>query len=108
MTTAIFFRRDGLITGFEIKGHAGYAQSGADIVCSAISTASHMAVLGLEKVLGIACKTKVDDDRGYLRCFVADVPASQVLLRTLEEELVEIFRKYPEYVRVLYRERRET
>lgn len=36
--------KDGLITGFEIKGHAGYAESGKDIICSAISAIGYTTI----------------------------------------------------------------
>jgi uncharacterized protein YsxB (DUF464 family) len=35
---------DEIIVGFEIKGHAGYADKGYDIICSAVSAISYTAV----------------------------------------------------------------
>lgn len=36
--------KEGLVTGFEIKGHAGYANRGKDIICSAISAIGYTAI----------------------------------------------------------------
>ena len=52
MTTVTILRRqDGSITGFEAKGHAMYAENGADIVCAGISAILQTAVLGITEVL---------------------------------------------------------
>ena len=32
------------ITGFEISGHAGYAEKGSDIICAAVSAIAYTAV----------------------------------------------------------------
>ena len=42
MTRAVFYRRNGRLIGFDIKGHSGYAESGSDIVCAAVSTLTEM------------------------------------------------------------------
>ncbi|NLN03750.1 MAG: ribosomal-processing cysteine protease Prp [Clostridiaceae bacterium] len=36
--------KDKRIVGFEIKGHAGYADKGYDIICSAVSAIGYTAV----------------------------------------------------------------
>lgn len=45
MITARIFRNEhGNISGFEISGHAGYAEAGSDIICSAVSAIAYTAV----------------------------------------------------------------
>ena len=39
MIKAVFKVSEGEYTGFCISGHSGYAQSGSDIVCAAVSSA---------------------------------------------------------------------
>ena len=39
MIQAEFFEKNGEITGFRVNDHAGYAESGEDIVCAAVSSA---------------------------------------------------------------------
>ena len=33
----LFKNRQGMITGYKVSGHAGFAEEGSDIVCSAVS-----------------------------------------------------------------------
>ena len=42
MIVAEFFRKNGEITGFKVSGHAGYDESGRDIVCAGVSSAVMM------------------------------------------------------------------
>lgn len=35
---------DGFVTAFSVKGHAGYAQEGQDIICAAVSAICYTAV----------------------------------------------------------------
>ena len=43
MIKAVFYKKDGLFKGFRISGHSGYAASGSDIVCAAVSSAGMLA-----------------------------------------------------------------
>ncbi len=43
----------GYIRGFDVKGHAGYAEHGSDIVCSAASVTAYTAAGALEGLAGI-------------------------------------------------------
>ncbi len=109
MTTAFIYQRGGWITGFEIKGHAGYAPAGADIVCAAVSAVSETTVLGLTRVLGLNCPVHTDEKRGALSCFLPPEGAderAQVLLKTLVEGLTGIYQEYPGFIRIIFRERR--
>ena len=47
MTTITVFYRGERIAGFRAKGHSGYAESGSDIVCAAVSAITQTACLGL-------------------------------------------------------------
>jgi uncharacterized protein YsxB (DUF464 family) len=43
----------GSITGFEIKGHSGYAEEGQDIICSAVSVTAYTAAGALDELAGL-------------------------------------------------------
>jgi uncharacterized protein YsxB (DUF464 family) len=43
----------GFIRQFRVKGHAGYARRGQDIVCAAASTVAYTAAGALEELVGI-------------------------------------------------------
>lgn len=44
---------DNLVNNVRIEGHSGYAESGSDIVCSAISGAVEVTMRMLEKIQGV-------------------------------------------------------
>ena len=59
MTTVVFRMEDDRITGFEAKGHSGYAEAGADIVCAAVTSAVRLVETTVNDVLGLAASVKI-------------------------------------------------
>ena len=47
------------ITGFEAKGHSGYAAAGEDIVCAAVTSAVRLVETTVNDVLGLAASVKI-------------------------------------------------
>ena len=62
MTRCEFFRQNERITGFSVSGHSGYAESGSDIVCAAISAVVSMAEATINDVCGGKAKVRVKED----------------------------------------------
>ncbi len=54
----------GSITGFEIKGHSGYAEEGRDIICSAVSVTAYTAAGALDELVGM--KDCYDESDGHM------------------------------------------
>ncbi|MDL2206876.1 ribosomal-processing cysteine protease Prp [Eubacteriales bacterium OttesenSCG-928-N13] len=108
MTDVQIFRAGARRLGFEINGHTGFAPSGEDIVCAAISAISQTALIGLTDVLKLEPDVKIDDDHALLRVMLPDdAPESaQIILLTMEEGLTSIYQQYPDFVRIMFRERR--
>ena len=48
MTTIVFYKTDGFYYGFEEQGHTGYAESGEDILCSALSSMTMLIINAIE------------------------------------------------------------
>ena len=48
MTTVVFYKTDGYYYGFEEQGHTGYAESGNDILCSALSAMTMLIINTIE------------------------------------------------------------
>lgn len=42
MIKAVFYKKNGGLSGFSISGHAGWGESGSDIVCAAVSSAAEL------------------------------------------------------------------
>ena len=49
ITVDLFKNEQGLITGYKVSGHAGFAAAGEDIVCGAVSVLTQTPILGLEQ-----------------------------------------------------------
>ena len=59
MTTVVFRMEDDRISGFEAKGHSGYAEAGEDIVCAAVTSAVRLVETTVNDVLGLAASVKI-------------------------------------------------
>lgn len=95
MTKAKFFKKNMLITGFEISGHTGYATHGEDILCAAVSAVSQSTCLGVMQILNLKAKMKKNDDKGFLsldlkHLSIEEIKNAQTLLITLEKTLKDI------------------
>ena len=106
MTTIKIYQKDGIIKGFEISGHSGYAKAGHDIVCASVSAISTNACLGIKKVLKIDAKMKIDDRNGYLLLMLPKnleqdkQEKAQILLETMKQSLEEIAFDYEKFVKM--------
>ena len=81
-----FVREHNKLVSFDISGHAGYADSGYDIICSAVSAISYTIANGITEVLSIEAPYEIHD--GFLNmdigvCSSVDIEKSQVLLETM-------------------------
>ena len=61
MTKIEFFTEDERITGFSVSGHSGYAETGSEIVCAAVSAAVTMAEATINDVCGAKAKVRVKE-----------------------------------------------
>ena len=57
-----FFKRDGVYYGFEEKGHAGYAEAGDDIVCSAVSAMTMLIINAIEVAYASDVEYTINED----------------------------------------------
>jgi uncharacterized protein YsxB (DUF464 family) len=48
MTTVCFYKTNGIYYGFEEKGHTGFAESGEDILCAALSSMTMLLINTIE------------------------------------------------------------
>ena len=94
------------ITCVEVSGHANYARSGKDIVCSAVSGITYTALLGLIEFSTRKVEYVVNDENGYMK-FIVPVAESeeeeirqQTILRTMIIGLQDLEKGYKAYVNV--------
>ena len=107
MTTVRFLKRGGRLLGFEAFGHTGYAPSGEDLVCAAVSALTQTTLLGLLEVLKVPVDWKTDEEQGALSAVVREsTDGTELLFRTLEAGLKNIAEQYPDLVGIDYMQRR--
>lgn len=70
MISVIIFKSNKQTNGIKVTGHSGYAEAGSDIVCASISALAQSVCVGLENVLKVKPKIKIED--AYLECFVSN------------------------------------
>ena len=109
MTTATFYKkRNGDLKGFRIEGHSGYAESGSDIVCAAISALVMNTVNSIIEFANIEPQCKVDDENAIIECFVDDTAdeSSQLFMRSLKLGLsnMEADEETGSYIRLITKE----
>lgn len=103
MTSVVFKRNSGKLVDVHIEDHAGYADAGEDIVCSAISAISLTIANGITEVLNIKAKCTVKD--GYLLINLQDLEADEIdkcqtLMETMLLGLKNVELSYGDYIKV--------
>ena len=110
-----FFKRDGVYYGFEEKGHAGYAEAGDDIVCSAVSAMTMLIINAIEVTYASDVEYTIDEDttdikvvaRGALAEFESDERkrfAISGLIEAYNLQLNDMLEEYYDYLDVTEQE----
>jgi len=66
MIDVVIYEHEGGYAGFKAEGHAGYAESGQDIICAAVSVLTINAVNSIEALTGDPVEAEEMD--GFLSC----------------------------------------
>lgn len=101
MTKITIFKKEGKIWSYQVKGHSGYAEEGKDIVCSAISTAAQMTLLGLKEVVKVDLESDIQD--GYMQVKVLksfEDEKVQILMETFEKTIEGFAKDYAKFIKV--------
>lgn len=72
MTTIVVFKSKDSYRGFTCMGHAGFAQSGSDIVCAAISILVINTLNSIEELAHEKIITEIDEKKGHIECHFPD------------------------------------
>jgi uncharacterized protein len=92
------------IVGFEVKGHAGYARRGEDIVCAGVSAVTVGTVNSIESLTGVTMDTSMKN--GFLSGTLGSVEDSelsakvQLLLESMVVMLSNIAESYGKYIQI--------
>ena len=106
MINVTFDRREQNLIGFEFDGHAGYAESGKDIVCAGVSA----LVLNMINSVDEFCEDKymldINEDNGHVKFSFIDEPSYNaiLLINSLELGIKGIKETYSQHITLDYRE----
>ena len=99
--------KDNQIRAFQVAGHAGYAESGQDIVCSAVSALTITTINAMETYTSQTFEVDQDEEDGVITVnFLEDLNHdAELLMNTLILGLQTIENEYnDEYIHVDFRE----
>ena len=98
MIRAEFYHSDGLFRGFKISGHAGYAESGEDVVCAAVSSAVQFAVNILDD---FECEPVINVEDNLISCRItASENTADAILEVFINHLKSILEEFPETIKI--------
>lgn len=104
MTKVIFIKdKENRIIGFDFHGHSGYAASGNDIVCSAISVLSINTVNSIESLTDDKFELSLNEKEGQMKFAFTEIPShdAQLLLNSLEMGIQLVAKEYgKKYIRI--------
>ena len=67
MTKVVFFRSGDSFWGFEEQGHTGFAESGEDILCAAISSMTMLVINAIEVAYASDVDYHIDEETTNVR-----------------------------------------
>ncbi len=102
-----FYFVDNHLYRFTVKGHAGYAEHGSDIVCAGVSTLVINTINSIEHFLDENIVIKdMNKSSGVIDCFLPDIkkgkynPQTTILLQSMVFGLQNLEQVYSEYVKI--------
>ncbi|MBS7262990.1 MAG: ribosomal-processing cysteine protease Prp [Eubacteriales bacterium] len=101
ITVTIRSASHGEICGFCVRGHAGYASKGQDIVCSAVSVLTINAVNSLTELTSARIEQSVSDGEMQVKVVEGtDDPSVQLILKSMVLGLEAVAEEYGDYVSI--------
>ncbi|MGN1080490.1 MAG: ribosomal-processing cysteine protease Prp [Acutalibacteraceae bacterium] len=97
-----FSYSNGLISGFEIRGHSGFGEYGSDVVCAAVSSSAYMVVNTITDVLNSECEELVVND-GEMKLLLdaEDCIRCQDILKGLKLHFSQLSDQYSDYIKII-------
>ena len=107
MIEVTFTSEGSRITGFEVKGHSGYAPEGEDIVCAAVTSAVRLVECAVNDVLGLEAAVKVREKDASISLKLpgglgqTNESTCQTLLTAMMVYFADLHEEYPDHIIVL-------
>ena len=100
MINAEFYLKSDVLTGFCIKGHAGFADFGLDIVCASVTSAVELTANAITEILKIPAVVGVLENEVRLILPNGDFPDAVNFLKALRLHLELLSQDYRENIRL--------
>ena len=106
ITVTFYCKNDGLI-GFKSEGHAGYDESGKDIVCAAVSTLVFTTIHAIKDLTEDAFSGEEDSEHAFVEFVITEEKPSDaagVLLKAFRIGIESVEKGNSPYLRVISKE----
>ncbi len=102
MTTVKLIKTDGNIVGFDVSGHSGYAESGNDIVCAAVTSAVCLVETVINDSFMADAEVTVEPEIARIALRL-DKPCETCrrVLEAFERHMCALCEEYPKYIKIL-------
>ncbi len=101
MIDVTLWTADGHTAGFRISGHAGYEDSGKDIVCAAVTSAMQLTANGITEILFYQPELRVEENAVTLQTNgKCQDPRVFALLDSLRLQLEVLEEQFPQFIQI--------
>jgi uncharacterized protein YsxB (DUF464 family) len=101
MITAEFRKSGDKLIGFKVGGHSGYAESGQDIICAAVSSAVELAECIINDTMYADAKVSVNNKTAAVSLAIKENDENaRAVIEGLKIYLTYLSEQYPENIRV--------
>ncbi len=107
MTNVAFHMEGSRIVSVDVRGHSGYAEEGADLICNTVVAALQLVECTVNDVLGLAAAVKIQPDEPHISLHLPgglsdeDEYTCQNLLTGMMVYLTALRQDYPDYLNVM-------
>ena len=102
MITVKLLKRNVKTVGFDVSGHSGYADSGSDIICAAVSSAVGLVETVINDSMKLKAEVTVDPDSARVALRLSgESDKGLEVLSGFECHIKALSEEYPMYIKVL-------
>ena len=94
----LFVSSEGRYMGYQVTGHAEWAEEGKDIVCSAVSALSVICCNALESAAGTVPEARMDKGRLKVMLPKDSGHDAQVVLGVFRQGMLDLSQQYPDFI----------
>lgn len=107
MIKVTFYYKNNELIGFKSKGHAGYDDSGKDIVCAAVTTLVFTTVHAIQNLTEDAFSVEEQEKRAFVEFIITEEKPSDaavVLMKAFQLGIESVKKGNSRYLRVISKE----